>query len=189
MPQGILMATKDITCNFIGEFKVGDNIARNAASLCKLVEANETEIFDKLIVVQAGSIVEAALDQIFYRAKNHTKEGVPSIKEGDRAKIAAKKIGRFKVIIDKMEEYKLLDELGADIYRELHTLREYRNRVHIQLDSELPSVSRYENTAFSKAIVKWALQLNVSILEQLIKRFPRPEHLAQHAHEIKVPTL
>jgi hypothetical protein len=139
MPQGDLMATKDIICNFIGEFKVGDNIARNAASLCKLVEANENETFNKLIVVQAGSIVEAALDQIFYRATNHTKEGVPSIKQGDRAKIAAKKISRFKVIIEKMEEYKLLDELGADIYRELHTLREYRNRVHISLIVSYPA--------------------------------------------------
>ncbi len=131
------MATKDITCNFIGDFKVGDNITRNAASLCKLVDTNENAIFNKLIVVQAGSIVEAALDQIFYRAKHHTKEGVPTISEGHRAKIAAKKLGRFKVIIDKMREYKLLDELGVDIYSELEKLRAYRNRVHIQLDQAL----------------------------------------------------
>lgn len=184
------MATKNITCNFIGEFKVGDNITRNAASLCKLVEANENEVFNKLIVVQAGSIVEAALDQIFYRAKNHTKEGVPTISEGHRAKIASKKIGRFKVIIEKMKEYKLLDELGADVYRDLDKLREYRNRIHIQLDSELlPKVSRDENTAFSSEVVKWALQLNVNVLEHLIKRFPRPEHLAQYAQEIKLPTI
>ena len=182
------MATKDITCNFVGEFKVGDNITRNAASLCKLVEANEGEIFNKLIVVQAGSIIEAALDQIFYRAKNHTKEGVPSISEGDRQKIAAKKIGRFKVIIEKMQEYKLLDELGASIYDDLHKLREYRNRIHIQLDNELPNVSREEDKAFSKAIVGWSLRLNVSILEHLINRFPRPAHLEQYAHQITVPT-
>ena len=33
------MATKDLTCNFIGEFKVVDNNAHNATSLCKLVGA------------------------------------------------------------------------------------------------------------------------------------------------------
>jgi hypothetical protein len=71
-PRHLAMVDDD----FVGEFKVGDNIARNAASLCKLVEANENEIFNKLVVVQAGSIIEAALDQIFYRAKSHTREGV-----------------------------------------------------------------------------------------------------------------
>jgi hypothetical protein len=182
------MTTKDITCNFIGDFKVGDNIARNAAALCKLVENNNNEVFNKLIVVQAGSIVEAALDQIFYRAKHHTREGVPSIKEGDRAKIAAMKIGRFKVIIEKMEEYKLLDELGADIYADLHKLRNYRNRVHIQLDNEMSNVSRDEDAAFSKAILKWALELNIKVLEHLTRRFPRPEHLGQYAQQIKLPT-
>lgn len=30
------MATEILTCNFIGEFKVGDNMERNAKSLCKL---------------------------------------------------------------------------------------------------------------------------------------------------------
>jgi hypothetical protein len=87
-----------------------------------------------------------------------------------------------------MEEYKLLEELGADIYHELDTLREYRNRVHIHLDSEQPNVSRDESTAFSKGIVRWALQLHIRILEHLSKRFPRPKHLDQYIHEIKVPT-
>lgn len=49
------MATETLTCNFIGDFKVGDNVVSNAASLCKLVASNEGEIFNKLIVVQAGS--------------------------------------------------------------------------------------------------------------------------------------
>lgn len=182
------MATKDITCNFIGDFTVGNNIARNAGALCKLVQANREETFNKLIVVQAGSIIEAALDQIFYRAKNFNREGVPSIREGDRQKIAAKKIGRFVVIIEKMQEYKFLDELGADIYDDLDKLREYRNRVHIQLDGELAGVSREEDKAFSNEIVSWALQLNVKILEHLIKRFPRPKHLDQFATQITVPT-
>ena len=54
---------------------------------------------------------------------------------------------------------------AANIYDDLHKLREYRNRVHIQLDSELPDVSRDEDKAFSKAILSWALKPNISILE------------------------
>jgi hypothetical protein len=181
------MAMEKLVCNFIGEFKVGDNIKRNAESLSKLVSKNENEVFNKLIVVQAGSIVEAALDQIFWRATNHTKEGVPDISEKDRKEIAGKKIGRFKVIIEKMEDYKLLDELGAGIYDELEDLRKYRNRVHIQLDDELADVSRDEDKAFSKKIVTWALGLNLRILKHLIKKYPRPPELLQFAHEIELP--
>jgi hypothetical protein len=68
-------ATKTVTCNFIGDFKVGDNMLANAEALCRLSSQNEKGVFNKLIVVQAGSIVEAALDQIIYRAQNYTKEG------------------------------------------------------------------------------------------------------------------
>jgi hypothetical protein len=69
-----------ITCNFIGDFKVGDNLLRNADVLCRLSCSNEEGTFNKLtfnklMVVQAGSIVEAALDQIIYRAQTHTREG------------------------------------------------------------------------------------------------------------------
>jgi hypothetical protein len=182
------MATEILTCNFIGEFKVGDNIERNAKSLCKLVTDNKDDVFNKLIVVQAGSIVESALDQIFWRAKNHTKEGVPNISEEDRKEIAEKKIGRFKVIIEKMEEYELLDGLGDDIYEELETLRQYRNRVHIQLDDEPEGISRDEDKAFSAAIVKWALALNIKVLKHLIEHYPRPAELAQYAHPIELPS-
>ncbi|APG09491.1 hypothetical protein BKD09_14200 [Bradyrhizobium japonicum] len=68
-----------IKCNFIGDFKVGDNILVNGKALCRLSSANESNTFNKLMAVQAGSIVEAALDQIIYRAKNYTTAGVPNI--------------------------------------------------------------------------------------------------------------
>jgi hypothetical protein len=48
-----------ITCKFIGAFKVGDNLVRNAEALCKLSACNENRVFNKLMVIQAGSIVEA----------------------------------------------------------------------------------------------------------------------------------
>jgi hypothetical protein len=51
---------EQLVCRFVGDFKVGDNLVRNANALCKL-SANAEGVFDKLMVVQAGSIVEAAL--------------------------------------------------------------------------------------------------------------------------------
>lgn len=68
-----------ITCNFIGDFKVWHNILLNGNALCRLSATNENDTFNKLMVVQASSIVEAALDQIIYRVRNYTTEGVPSI--------------------------------------------------------------------------------------------------------------
>src|SRR5262245_13419657 len=93
---------EQVVCNFIGDFKVGDNMLRNGEALCRLSAMNEKGTFNKLMVVQAGSIVEAALDQIIYRAQNYTKEGVPNIPEADLKKIRETKIERFNNIIQAM---------------------------------------------------------------------------------------
>src|SRR3981081_1789298 len=100
---------KMIACNFIGDFKVGDNMLANAAALYRLSSQNDQGVFNKLIVVQAGSIVEAALDQIIYRAQNYTKEGVPNIPADELQKIRGTTIERFNNIIEAMKARKLLD--------------------------------------------------------------------------------
>jgi hypothetical protein len=86
--------TEMLNCFFIGEFKVGDNLVRNANALCRLSELNDKGLFNKLIVIQAGSIVEAALGQIIYRAQNFNREGVPNITEEDRKKIESTEMRR-----------------------------------------------------------------------------------------------
>jgi hypothetical protein len=179
--------TEKIVCKFIGDFKVGDNLILNAASLCRLVDSNEKEVFNKLIVIQAGSIVEAALDQIIYRAQNFNREGVPNIPEGDRQEIASKSVEKFNNIIQAMEKYKILSDLGDNIYDELHKLRKYRNKIHIQDNVDIKDVSRDEDRAFSKETVSWALKFSIQILKHLNQKFPRPKDLEQFAHELVVP--
>jgi hypothetical protein len=184
----LAIKTKKIVCKFIGDFKVGDNIARNARVLCKLSELNEDGIFNKLMLIQAGSIMEAALGEIVFRAQNFNREGVPNISESDRAAIAKKEIERFKTLIDIMKKYKILDGLGADVYSELDELRKYRNRVHIQNDTEVEGVSRDEGRAFNDDVLYWALSFNVRVLEHLNDRFPRPKDLQEFAHKLEVPS-
>jgi len=179
--------TETIPCNFVGSFKVGDNLVFNAGLLRKLVEANANDEFNKLIVVQAGSIVEAALDQIIYRAQNFNVEGVPNISEADRGEIEGKKVERFNSIIDVMKKYGVLNGLGNDIYGKLHTLRKYRNKVHIQDGIDIEGVSRDEGTAFSNEIRKWSLDLNVKILKHLSEKFLRPADLEGYVGPLKVP--
>jgi hypothetical protein len=180
--------TEKIVCKFIGDFKVGDNLVRNADALYKLRACNENGVFDKLSVIQAGSIVETALWEIIYRAQNFTKEGVPNILKEDREAIGNTTVDRFNNIIQVMQKYKILEGLGAGIYDELHKLRKYRNRVHIHLDQEIKDVSRDEDAAFSAEIVTWALELTVRVLKHLNEKFPRPKNLEQFAHELSIPT-
>jgi hypothetical protein len=176
-----------IKCNFIGEFKVGDNIIANGKSLCRLSAKNENSTFNKLMVVQAGSIVEAALDQIIYRAQNYTKEGVPNIPAEVLKKIRETEIERFHNIIEAMKKHGLLDDLGATIYDDLHRIRELRNRVHIQFDDKPKGLGRDDHDAFNIKTVAWSLSLCIQILKHLGERFPRPEALGVFAHEISIP--
>ena len=178
--------TEEIVCRFIGDFKVRDNLVRNAATLCRLDATNDAGIFNKLMVVQAGSITEAALQQI-----NLSRPGVQS--RGCRQHCGrgppcdcGKKIEKFAVIIDVMEKYKILNELGEGIYKELHKLREYRNKVHIQLDVE--GASRDENVAFSDAICTWALKFNMQVLKHLNEKYPRPKELKSFATPLMLPS-
>jgi hypothetical protein len=175
-----------ITCNFIGEFKNGDNMWRAANALTRLSASNDGT-FNKLMVVQAGSVVEAALHQIFYRAEKHTKEGLPNISEADLKKIRESKADRFYDMIETMKDNKLLDGLGADIYKDLHQLRHYRNRVHIQVDDKPEGSSRDDYYAFNKTIVGWALELCLKVLKHLGQKYPRPQHLAHFAHQMTIP--
>jgi len=110
------MADQAIVCKFVGDFEVADNIRRNGDALCKLKAANENRVFSKLIVIEAGSIVEAALGQIIYRAQNYNREGVPNISEEDRLAIAATTVEKFNNIIQTMKKYKILDGMGNGIY-------------------------------------------------------------------------
>lgn len=177
-----------ITCNFIGDFEVADNLVRNANALSRLSETNDKGVFNKLMAIQAGSITEAALEQIIYRAQNFNREGVPNISEDDRKKIESTTIERFNNIIQAMQKYKILDGLGDKIYAELEDLRKYRNKVHIQLDVGIAGVSRKENEAFSDKTVAWSLDLCVRVLKYLNEHLPRPKGLEQYAREISIPT-
>jgi hypothetical protein len=176
-----------IVCKFIGDFKVGDNLVRNADALCELSDCNEHGVFNKLMVIQAGSIVEAALHEIIYRAQNFTREGVPNISKEDREELATKTVELFNNIINVMQKYDILKGLGAGIYDELRKLRKYRNKVHIQTDVDIKGVAREEHHAFSKEIVAWALAFTVRVLKHLNEQFPRPKDMEQFTHDLSIP--
>ena len=178
-----------LDCNIFGDFKVGDNAGYNAELLSELVEQNKDGRFNKPIILQTASLIEVSAIQIFYRAKNYNREGVPSISEPDRLAISGKQIDKFSVVIDNMKKYGILDGLGADIYDELHKLRKYRNKIHIQLAVDVAGVGRDEDQLFKDDVTDWAIDLNWSVQNYLEKNYARPEYLRGHVQPLRLPRL
>lgn len=89
--------------------------------------------------------------------------------------IAEIQIDKFAVIIDNLRNYNILDGLGADIYDELHKLRKYRNKIHIQLDVDIAVVLRDEDGQFTDERARWAIDLNWKVFESL-RRTLCPPH-------------
>lgn len=118
--------------------------------------------------------------------ENFNREGVPSIPEADRLKIEDEKADTFFQVINVLQDYKVLDGLGADIYTELHKLRNYRNKVHIQ--KKFKDVPDDERDAFTDQIRDWALALNVRVLKHLNAKFARPKGLDQFARDVDFPS-
>lgn len=181
--------TTEVPCDFVGDFKVGDNLVYNTGVLHDLVDENKDGIFNKMIVIQVGSILEAALAQLIYRAQNYNREGVPNIKEADRREIEGKKVDKFAVVIDVLRKYKVLDELDAGVYDDLHKLRKYRNKIHIQEKINILGVSADEYVAFSDDLCEWALNLNLRLIQFLSDNFSRPPHIRGHVQPLRIPHI
>lgn len=181
------MATVEIPCNFVGSFKVGDNLRYNCEVLCNLTAANAGNAFNKLIVLQVGAILEAALIQIIFRAQHFNLEGVPNIVEADRLKIEESKIDKFAVSMDVLRKYNVLNGLGGDIYEEMHRLRKYRNKIHIQEDVNIQGASLDEDVLFTPDLASWALGLNRRTLLFLSENLPRPPHIHGYVGPLVIP--
>ena len=178
-----------LPCDFVASFKVGDNIVYNADVMCKLAEANlDHHRFNKMIVLQAGSILEAALSEIIVRAQQFNREGVPNISKDDQSEIRAKKVDKFNNVIDVLGKYSVLEGLGANIYRTLHKLRHYRNKIHIQYSINIDGVSPNEKIAFSRPLTSRVMDLNLSVLTHLSCEFARPKHIQGSVQPFFVPT-
>ncbi|PQA72300.1 MULTISPECIES: hypothetical protein [Brucella] len=178
-----------IVCNVFGDFKVGDNTVYNADVLCDLINKNEDGVFNKIIVMQIASIMEVAFAQIFYRARNFNIEGVPNISEDDRSSIAEKQIDKLAVIIDNLRKYQILDGMGGGIYDELHKLRKYRNKIHIQSKIDIDGLPRDEVHLFNDELRDWSISLNWNIMNYLAQNYSRPQHIRGYVSPINLPRL
>jgi dsDNA-specific endonuclease/ATPase MutS2 len=143
--------------------------------------------FNKLMMIQADSITEAAINEIIYRAQHFTREGVPNISKEDRDELPTKMVEKFNTIIDFMKKYKILDGLGAaTIYDKLHKLRKYRNKAHIQTDVDIKVTRRAHRVL--QDIRRRVAGLIVRVLNSLNATYSRPKDLGQYALELSIPS-
>lgn len=182
-----MISKKVLPCNFVGDFKVGDNLVHNCRILSELVIANEAGLLNKLVVLQVCSILEACLAEIIFRTQNFNLEGVANISESDRREIEGKKLDKFSAVIDVMKKYHILDTLGEEVYDELHRLRKYRNKIHIQDDVAIEGVSRDEPELFSDELTQKALDLNFRVINCLVDRYPRSEDVGSYVSDLTIP--
>lgn len=127
-----------IKANFIGSFKLGDNINHNLGILRFLYSIFDKEndhnkrLLCKPIIIIMASIIEAILHDFHNRIKSYTKEGVSSLTTEVIDYIRRKNIDELEKYIESAKKHDLFDEKDTKFYGALQGLRKLRNRIHIQ---------------------------------------------------------
>lgn len=168
--------------HFIGSFKLGDNIYRNLAILSAFyaaMEVGETEydraLYYKPIIVWIGSITEAMLHDIHYRARTFTKEGIKTLSDDVLSTIRSKALNDQDKYIASARKHDILKTEGKPkLYDHLDELRRLRNRLHIQnahKDFEIE-----DHKAFTKERLTMAERILERVAKGLAKHYKRPNH-------------
>jgi hypothetical protein len=180
----------DVPSNFIGTFKIGDNINHNLNILGLLYRFYDTATPDdrrrlcKPITVTIVSIIEACLYDFHKRARTNIWEGIAGLATSAVDYIRHRQIDQFDQCIESAKRHKLF---GADtqFYDELDTLRKLRNRIHIQ--NRWNDLEADEWNAFTqqrKALAEKALE---KVMKTLSTNHPRPEHIRGHVANFQCP--
>lgn len=176
---------KEINSWFIGWFKVWDNINYNLKVLNKLYSyynsesEEEKQLLLKPIVILIVSIIEALLDDFFFRIYAFTKEWIENLDKEKLLEIRKKKYEKFETFIAWSKKHDLFksDEL---FYNELHYLRDIRNKIHIQLNNV------DEDRVFTEEEKEKAEKMCENIMIYLSKNHLRWEY-QKHVDDFKLP--
>jgi len=181
-----------IRSNFIGDFKLGDNIAYNLDVLATLYEqrnlvpAGKKKHFNKPIILLSASVIEAAMYDFLYRIKHFTREGVASLSARVIDHFREKKLEKFELYIIHFKKQALFDDAAYDIYGKLDELRKLRNRIHIQ--NEKRELERDDPAAFTNARLKLTEQCLEFTLRSLCDDHSRGDpHVAGHVADFTLP--
>lgn len=166
-----------IESKFIGDFKLGDNIAYNLEILELLyraydaVEGREKCLLCKPIILLITSIIEAILHDLHMRIKLFTIEGVRNIPSAVAEAIRLKEIDDLDKYIASAKKQDLFDEADKKFYDELDELRRLRNRIHIQNKKKDFEPDEYH--AFSEKRKVQAERALEKVMRTMAKKFSR----------------
>jgi hypothetical protein len=170
----------EIPSNFIGTFKIGDNINHNLGILQVLYRSYAAATPDdqrrlcKPITITLVSIVEACLYDFHKRARTNMWEGIAGLAGTALDYIRTKHIDQFEACITSARKHRLF---GADdpFYEDLTLLRKLRNRIHIQNRwNELEPDEWNAFTQQRKVLAERALE---KVAKTLSSQHPRPPHI------------
>lgn len=165
--------------NFIGSFKVGDNILWNLEALNLLysyyekAEKDQKVLLLKPIITSIAFIIEAILSDFRGRVKGHTRERSVNIPQTLISIFQTKPNDQFNFYIEQARKHKLFNEKTIEICDRLDNLRQLRNRVHIQnKERHRPSDEKEAFNLDEKAEAEFLL---IFIMKYMSENHPRPK--------------
>ena len=180
-----------INADFIGNFKLGDNINYNLDilnySYKRLADPDDEDshLLRKPIIITIASICEAILHDLHFRMKNYTQEGVMGLSEKFLSIIRLKIIDQFETYIASAKKNKLLGTKSSDIYKNLDELRKLRNRIHIQ--NQKNEFELDEDKAFNISRQVTAEKTLEELIKIISSNHPRPSHIKSYVNDFVLP--
>lgn len=177
-----------IESRFIGDFKLGDNIAYNLDVLAVLYQsfeeagADEKRLLCKPITTLLVTITEAILHDFHFRIVSMTREGIHGIAASVLEYVRGKKIDNLARYIDSAKKHNFLRAADDQFYADLDELRRLRNRLHIQNYSD--DFDRDDINAFTvarKILAERALEKTMRVMAA---HYARPHN---HVREFSLP--
>lgn len=178
-----------IKSNFIGLFKVGDNINHNLQILSLLYKyyaeaaGADQKLLLKPITITIVSIIEALLYDLHYRIKSFTTEGVQNISIDVLNYIRGKHLDELEKYIASAKKHNLFQRRNEKFYDYLDELRKLRNRVHIQ------NRNNYFESDESNAFNDERRILAEKALEKVMRIMLEKYHRNDHHHHVADFTL
>ncbi len=180
-----------VKSDFMGNFKVGDNINYNLKILSLLYDfqSNSTEgkkvLLNKPIIIIIASICEVILYDLHIRITCHTIEGVRNITQSIINIIRSKKIDEFNKYIACAKKHDFFDANDSQLYEDLDTLRKLRNRIHIQnLKNHFEPDEEKTFTYAHKIMAEKTLE---KVLKQMLAKYSRAQGLTGYVNNFELP--
>jgi len=77
--------------------------------------------------------------------------------------------------------------MAGDIYDDLHVIRKFRNKIHIQDIVNITGVSRDEITAFDGDRMEWITNRSYDVILFLSQNFSRPRGISNFVGDLRFP--